>query len=75
MAKSNKEELFLINLGKRLREIRESRSWTLEDTEEHGWTSWRHLQRVETGKNVTVLTIQRLAKLYKVPVSEIFKGL
>jgi transcriptional regulator with XRE-family HTH domain len=75
MAKLTHDEQFLIALGKRLREIRGGRSWTLEETEEHGWPSWRHLQMVETGKNVTILTIYKLAKLYKISISKIFKGL
>ena len=69
------DEKFLKELGTRLREIRHKRGWTLEDTEEQGWPSWKHLQRIESGKNVTIITIKKLSKLYKIKLSEIFSKL
>lgn len=67
------EEKFLEKLGIRLREIRNEKGWTLEQVEEKGWPSWRHLQKIEAGKNVTIVTLYRLSKVYKIPLSEIFK--
>lgn len=67
-----KDEIYLQKLGAKLRKMREDRGWTLEQTEEHGWPNWRHLQRIETGKNVTVLTLLRLANLYGVSLPELF---
>lgn len=59
------EKLFLRKLGLHLRKLREQKGWTLEEAEDHGWPSWRHLQQIETGKkNITVLTLKRLADLY-----------
>ena len=58
------EKKFLKEFGLKIRRIREQRSWTLEYTEEKGWPSWRHLQRIETGKNITLLTLRRISKLY-----------
>lgn len=76
MARPTSNQQLLNKLGDRLREIRESKKWTLEETEEHGWPSWRHLQRIETGhKNVTIITLTKLAKLYGVKLSELLKGL
>lgn len=72
MKKPLTDEEFLKRLGMRLREIRESKGWTLEETEEHGWTSWRHLQRVESGKNVTLLTLKKISELYKIELKELF---
>lgn len=69
---SKEDKTFLKNLGQRLREIRNDRGWTLEDTEEHGWSSWKHLQRIESGKNVTVITLQKLSRLYNLPISKFF---
>ncbi len=63
-----KNRLVIEALGLRLRQIRERKGWTLEQTEEHGWVSWRHLQRIESGKNVTLITLYRVAKLYGVTV-------
>ena len=66
---------FLSKLGKRLREIRIEKGWTLEDTEEHGWPNWRHLQKIETGKNLTITTLKKLSEMYRVPLVDIFEGL
>lgn len=71
----SKDAKFLINLGKKLREIRKSKGWTLEETEEHGWLNWRHLQKIENGKNVTLVTVRKLAVLYKIKISQIFEDL
>lgn len=44
--------------------------------QEHGWVSWRHLQQIESGqKNVTLETIIKLAKLFKITPSELLKDL
>ena len=71
MGLTTDEKKYLKQVGLRIRTLREQRGWTLEDTEEHGWTSWRHLQRIESGKNVTVVTIKKVALLFKCKVSEI----
>lgn len=65
------ERKFLKALGLKLRDIRISRGWTLEDTEEHGWPNWRHLQKIESGKNITLLTLLRVAKLYKMEIHDL----
>jgi len=70
-----KDEKKLKSLGEKLRNIRIEKGWTLEDTEEHGWPNWRHLQKIESGKNLTVLTLLRIAQLYKISLSELFKDL
>lgn len=67
------EKKFLKKLGLRLRQIRESKGWTLEQTEEHGWHSWRHLQRIESGKNVTIVSLRRLSKVFKITVLDLLK--
>ena len=61
------------NLGKKLKALRAVKGWTLEETEQHGWTSWRHLQKIEAGKNVTLITLTRLGKLYGVEPYELLK--
>lgn len=72
---SKEDDKFLKALGQRLRDIRNQKGWTLEETEEHGWPSWKHLQRIESGKNVTIITLNKLSKLYKMAISEIFKNI
>ena len=67
---------FLKKFGLRLRELRECKGWTLEETEEHGWQAWQHLQRIESGlKNINLTTVQRLSELYRISISDLFKGL
>jgi len=63
----------LKRLGLRLREIRKDKGWTLEETEEHGWPSWRHLQKIETGKkNISITTLWSIAELYDIEISDMF---
>lgn len=67
---------FIADLGHRLRKIRESKGWTLEDCEEKGYPSWRHLRAVEAGeKNVSLTTVLRLANVYGVKPFELLKGI
>ena len=75
MVKLSSEEKFLKAIGERLRSIRLEKGWTLEQAEEHGWPNWRHLQKIESGKNFTLLTLRNLSKLYKKSVSEILADL
>jgi len=70
---SASDKKFLKALGLKLREIRLKKGWTLEETEEHGWTSWRHLQKIESGKNITVLTLKRLCEMYDIEPNTLFK--
>ena len=72
---SKKDEKFLILLGQKLRDLRHEKGWTLEQVEEEGWPSWRHLQKIESGKNVTILTLNKLSKIYKVSLSELLEDL
>ena len=69
------DKKFLRRLGARIRELRIQRGWTLEQAEQHGWPAWQHLNKVELGKNITVVTLRRVSQLYKVQLFEIFKGL
>lgn len=75
MALDRASQQFLKRLGLRLREIRLAKGWTLEETEEHGWSDWKHLQKIESGKNVTIVSLYRLAKVYRIELSELFNGL
>lgn len=59
----------LKEFGHKLRKIRESKGWTLEQTEEMGWPSWQHLQKIEMGsKNITFTTMRRLERLYQIKI-------
>ena len=62
-------------LKDRIRKLRTDRGWTLEETEERGWKSWRHLQRIEAGQNVTLYTLWKICRLYGIKMSDLFKRL
>lgn len=63
---------FLNGVRERIKKLRLERGWTLEETEEHGSISWRHLQRIESGANFTMYTLFRICKLFKVKASDLF---
>lgn len=67
--------VFRKNLRERIRKLRTDRGWTLEETEEHGWKSWRHLQRIEAGQNFTIDTLWKVCKLYGIKIGDLFKKL
>ncbi len=70
------QEAYFKKLGIRLRELRVKAGLTLEQTEEHGVKSWKHLQRIEAGEaNIRMSTLLHLAKIYKTSSSEVLKGL
>ena len=78
MAKStltNAEKAFLTKVGAKIRDLRTSRKWTLEDVESHGWKNWQHLQKIESGKNITIVTLRKIAELYKISLSRLFESL
>jgi transcriptional regulator with XRE-family HTH domain len=62
-------------LGLRIRELRHERGWTLEECEEHGWTNWKHLQAIESGKNFTIHTLVNLANLFGVSLATLLQNL
>ena len=60
-------------LGRRVRELRESRGWTLEKAAEAMNLDLKHLQKVEAGKlNVTLVTVVRIAEGLDEPVAALF---
>lgn len=63
----------VVNLGLVLRELRHSKGWTLEETEENGWDDWKYLQRIESGKNITIKTFLKICDLYKIRPSKVFQ--
>lgn len=70
------QKRYFKKLGLRLRALRNKRGLTLEQTEEHGIKSWKHLQRIEAGEaNITMATLLDLAKIYKVSPSDVLKDL
>lgn len=76
MALSKEEKQLLKKLGLKIRYLREKNGWTLEETEEQGWRSWKHLQRIEAGtKNINFTTLVRLAKLFNIKLKMLIEDL
>lgn len=72
---TNDDKKFLMKLGAKIRSIRTKKGWTLEEVEEHGWGNWTHLQKIESGKNITIVTLRKVATLYKISLSDLLDGL
>ncbi|MGE3610985.1 MAG: helix-turn-helix domain-containing protein [Bacteriovoracaceae bacterium] len=62
-------------LGSLFRGLRLKKGWTLEQTEEHGWHDWKYLQKIESGRNITMTTFFNLCKLYGVRPERLLKSL
>lgn len=65
----------LQRLGSLFRELRLKKGWTLEDTEDHGWHDWKYLQKIESGQNITILTLFKLCSLYGISAEKFLKHL
>ncbi|MGO9666411.1 MAG: helix-turn-helix domain-containing protein [Polyangia bacterium] len=61
---------FFKAFGRHVRALREARSLTQEDMMDLGF-SLRHYQRIEAGRSVTLRTVWKLAKAFKVQPREI----
>lgn len=62
--------------GLRVRELRAERGWSQEETAEATGLHWTYIGQVERGeRNLTLLSIQKIAKGFKIEIRELFKGL
>jgi transcriptional regulator with XRE-family HTH domain len=60
-------------LGERVRELRETRGWTLERAAEETTVDWKHWQKIESGQiNLTLVTLVRIAEGFDVSLAELF---
>lgn len=67
---------FVRQFGGRVRSLRLERGWSLEEVEEHGWSHWQHLQKIESGKkNITLTTLRKISKLFNVSLSRLLECL
>ena len=65
------DERLLRLLGKRIRQLREERGMTQEGMK---GLEYRHYQRIEYGQtNPSVKTLNKIAKVFKVSISELFQ--
>lgn len=71
MAKDIKREL-----GKRIRELRDSRDWSQEQMGEASGLHWTYIGQVERGeRNLTLESIHKIAKAFKMKISVLFEGI
>ena len=65
---------YLQQVGRNLKAARIRRGLKQTDIEEKIGLTYRHYQSIEAGKvNVTLETLYRLSKLFRVPVEELLK--
>ena len=64
---------FIKDIGLKVKALLIKKGWTLEETEEYGWDSWRQLQKIESGRNMTMATLWKVAKFYGTSPAEILK--
>jgi transcriptional regulator with XRE-family HTH domain len=63
-------------LGKRVRELRDARDWSQEQMGEASGMHWTYIGQVERGeRNLTLESIQKIAKAFRLKISELFQGL
>lgn len=74
---SKNERRFLKRLGLRIREVREGKQMRLEDTiSEDGIKNYQHFLEIEQGKkNLTTITLFKVAKVLGVKPSKLIEGL
>jgi len=65
---------FFIQLGRRIRHMRESHHFTLEDMISYGFSA-RHWQQIEKGRPTTCTTILRVSLIFNVSFSQMVRGL
>jgi transcriptional regulator with XRE-family HTH domain len=62
--------------GQRVRDLREARGWSQEQAEQHCGLHWTYIGQVERGeRNLTLLSMQKFARGFKIGLAELFKGL
>ena len=79
MAKRTKTEIemesFFQKIGSNIRKEREKQGLTLEQAEEAGYPSWRHLQKVESGQPMTLKTVFNISKALGINPVNLFKNI
>jgi len=63
------------NIGQRVAELRKMNNWTQEQCAEQANVTVQYLQRIEQGKeNLTLFSLLKIAKLFKVTIVELFQN-
>lgn len=71
-----KEQQLLKEFGLIVRNKRQEKGWTLEDTEANGYSSWQHWQAIESGlKNISFTTVINICRTLKIQPHQLFSEL
>ena len=63
-------------LGARIRKLRKEREWSQERMAEECGMHWTYVGQVERGeRNLTLRSIQTIAKAFHMKISDLFSGL
>jgi transcriptional regulator with XRE-family HTH domain len=63
-------------LGARIRKLRKAQEWSQERLAESSDMHWTYIGQVERGeRNLTLQSIQAIAKALNLKISELFRGL
>lgn len=63
-------------LGERVRKLRKERGWSQEDLAAASKLHWTYIGQVERGeRNLTLQSIQSIARALKIKIAELFVGL
>ena len=65
---------FFRALGRRVRDLRQRKGLTQEDMISRGFSA-RHWQQIEAGRPITVKTLLRISRVFKVPLVRLLRGL
>jgi transcriptional regulator with XRE-family HTH domain len=68
------QEKFFRALGQRVRKLRKKRGFSQEDMISFGFSA-RHWQQIEAGRPITVRTLLRICKTFRVPMHQLVRGL
>jgi DNA-binding XRE family transcriptional regulator len=73
MSNQDNYEKFLLKLSDNIKKLRLKCGYTQEDMVDFGF-NYRHYQRLESGTHSPSLsTLFKLAQIFKIPISKIFK--
>jgi transcriptional regulator with XRE-family HTH domain len=65
---------FFLQLGKRIRKLREKRGLSQEDMISYGFSA-RHWQQIEAGRPITVSTLLRVCAVFGASIDRLVYGL
>jgi len=76
MSRGRADNALCIELGRRIRTLRERSGWTQADASAHLGIERGHLSEIETGKRgINVLTLQTIARGFGTTMSKLLKGM